>query len=47
MIMKTEALNKKKLYVQPKMKVCVIDACDIIATSNPEDPDEIGVNLRD
>lgn len=45
--MNTEALNEKKQYVQPKMKVCMIDACDIIATSNPKDPDEIYPNLRD
>lgn len=45
--MKTEALNEKKQYVQPKIKVCMIEASDIIATSNPEDPDAIYPNLRD
>lgn len=36
--------NDKKLYIQPKMKVCMIEASDIIATS---DPDEIYPKLND
>ena len=45
--MKLEPTNTKKQYVQPKIKVCMIEASDIIATSNPKDPDEIYPNLRD
>ncbi len=42
--MKLKTTNEKKQYVQPKIRVCMIDACDIIATS---DPDEIYPKLND
>ena len=48
--MKLEPTNTKKQYVQPKIKVCMIEASDIIATStsgDKEDPEEIYPNLRD
>ena len=40
--MKLETTNDKKQYVQPKIRVCMIDACDIIATSGSQDPDDDG-----
>ena len=40
-------LNEKKLYMEPVMKVIMIEATDIIATSGDPDPDEIYPNLRD
>lgn len=43
--MKLEPTNTKKQYVQPKIKVCMIEASDIIATSG--DPDEIYPKLND
>ncbi len=42
--MKLETTNDKKQYVQPKIRVCMIESTSIIATS---DPDEIYPILRD
>ena len=52
--MKIMTTNEKRVYVEPQMKVCVIDACSILAGSGdpqPEpdpdpDPDVIYPNVR-
>lgn len=42
--MKVETTDRKKQYVEPQVRVCMIESTSIIATS---DPDEIYPNLRD